>query len=43
MRNRAEKYLGFLPLFSGPCMESGFLTAGIVLAIMVIHHHFRIA
>jgi phosphate transport system permease protein len=28
--------LGFLPLFSGPAYGVGFLTAGIVLAIMVI-------
>lgn len=28
--------LGFLPLFSGPAYGIGFLTAGIVLAIMVI-------
>jgi len=28
--------LGFLPLFSGPAFGVGFLTAGIVLAIMVI-------
>src|SRR3979490_805194 len=28
--------LGFLPLFSGPMYGIGFLTAGIVLAIMVI-------
>ena len=28
--------LGFLPLFQGPCYGVGFLTAGIVLAVMVI-------
>jgi phosphate transport system permease protein len=28
--------LGFLPLFKGPCYGVGFLTAGIVLAVMVI-------
>jgi len=31
-----KKSLGFLPLFSGPTYGLGFLTAGIVLAIMVI-------
>ncbi len=31
-----KKYLGFLPLFQGPAYGVGFLTAGIVLAIMVI-------
>jgi phosphate transport system permease protein len=31
-----KKLLGFLPLFSGPTYGLGFLTAGIVLAIMVI-------
>jgi phosphate transport system permease protein len=31
-----KKSLGFLPLFSGPMYGLGFLTAGIVLAIMVI-------
>jgi phosphate transport system permease protein len=31
-----KKTLGFLPLFSGPAYGVGFLTAGIVLAIMVI-------
>jgi phosphate transport system permease protein len=31
-----KKTLGFLPLFSGPAYGLGFLTAGIVLAIMVI-------
>jgi phosphate transport system permease protein len=30
-----KKTLGFLPLFSGPAYGVGFLTAGIVLAIMV--------
>ena len=32
----AQKYFGFLPLFQGPAYGLGFLTAGIVLAIMVI-------
>jgi phosphate transport system permease protein len=31
-----KESLGFLPLFSGPMYGLGFLTAGIVLAIMVI-------
>jgi len=31
-----KKSLGFLPLFQGPVYGIGFLTAGIVLAIMVI-------
>jgi phosphate transport system permease protein len=31
-----NKTLGFLPIFSGPSYGVGFLTAGIVLAIMVI-------
>jgi phosphate transport system permease protein len=31
-----KKSLGFLPIFSGPAYGLGFLTAGIVLAIMVI-------
>jgi phosphate transport system permease protein len=31
-----KKTLGFLPIFSGPAYGVGFLTAGIVLAIMVI-------
>jgi phosphate transport system permease protein len=31
-----KKALGFLPLFSGPAYGVGFLTAGVVLAIMVI-------
>jgi phosphate transport system permease protein len=31
-----KKTLGFLPLFSGPTYGLGFLTAGVVLAIMVI-------
>jgi phosphate transport system permease protein len=31
-----QKSLGFLPLFQGPAYGIGFLTAGIVLAIMVI-------
>jgi len=31
-----KKILGFLPLFQGPAYGVGFLTAGIVLAVMVI-------
>src|SRR6266702_1739838 len=31
-----EKTLGFLPLFQGPAYGIGFLTAGIVLAIMIV-------
>ena len=31
-----KKALGFLPLFQGPAYGVGFLTAGVVLAIMVI-------
>jgi phosphate transport system permease protein len=31
-----KKTLGFLPLFQGPAYGVGFLTAGIVLAIMII-------
>jgi phosphate transport system permease protein len=31
-----KKTLGFIPLFSGPSYGIGFLTAGIVLALMVI-------
>jgi phosphate transport system permease protein len=31
-----KKSLGFLPLFSGPAYGLGFLTAGVVLALMVI-------
>jgi phosphate transport system permease protein len=31
-----KKTLGFLPLFAGPAYGVGFLTAGVVLAIMVI-------
>jgi phosphate transport system permease protein len=31
-----KKSLGFLPLFSGPAYGVGFLTAGIILAIMAI-------
>jgi phosphate transport system permease protein len=31
-----KKSLGFLPLFTGPAYGVGFLTAGVVLAIMVI-------
>jgi phosphate transport system permease protein len=31
-----KKSLGFLPLFQGPAYGVGFLTAGVVLAIMVI-------
>jgi phosphate transport system permease protein len=30
------KYLGFLPLFSGPPLGIGMLTAGIILAIMIL-------
>ena len=30
------KYLGFLPLFQGPPMGIGMLTAGIVLAVMIL-------
>src|SRR5205807_2376533 len=31
-----KHYLGFLPLFQGPAFGLGFLTAGVVLAIMII-------
>ena len=31
-----KQYLGFLPLFKGPAFGLGFLTAGVVLAIMII-------
>lgn len=31
-----EKHLGFLPLFSGPPMGIGMLTAGVILALMVL-------
>jgi phosphate transport system permease protein len=31
-----KKTLGFLPIFSGPAYGLGFLTAGVILAIMVI-------
>lgn len=31
-----QKYLGFLPLFSGPIYGIGMLTAGVVLAIMIV-------
>lgn len=31
-----SKYLGFLPLFAGPPMGIGMLTAGIILAFMVL-------
>jgi phosphate transport system permease protein len=31
-----KHFLGFLPLFQGPAFGLGFLTAGVVLAIMVI-------
>jgi phosphate transport system permease protein len=31
-----KKVLGFLPLFAGPAYGVGFMTAGIVLAIMII-------
>jgi len=30
------KYLGFLPLFSGPPLGIGMLTAGLILAIMIL-------
>src|SRR5215472_16481435 len=33
-----NKPFGFLPIFKGPSYGVGFLTAGIVLAIMVIHY-----
>jgi phosphate transport system permease protein len=33
---KLKEYLGFLPLFQGPAYGVGFLTAGVVLAIMVI-------
>lgn len=40
MRNSIQPFLkstlGFLPIFSGPAFGVGFLTAGIVLAVMVI-------
>ena len=36
MQPALKNTLGFLPLFSGPMYGIGFLTAGIVLAIMVI-------
>ena len=40
MRNgiqpQLKQYLGFLPLFKGPAFGLGFLTAGVVLAIMII-------
>ena len=40
MRNgiqpQLKQYLGFLPLFKGPAYGLGFLTAGVVLAIMII-------
>jgi len=31
-----QKYLGFLPLFKGPIYGIGMLTAGIILAIMIL-------
>ena len=31
-----KKWLGFLPLFQGPAYGIGFLTAGIVLSIMIV-------
>jgi phosphate transport system permease protein len=31
-----SKYLGFIPLFAGPRVSVGMLTAGVVLAIMVL-------
>jgi phosphate transport system permease protein len=31
-----EKYLGFLPLFEGPPMGIGMLTAGFILALMIL-------
>ena len=31
-----QNYLGFLPLFSGPPMGIGMLTAGIILALMIL-------
>ena len=31
-----KRFLGFLPLFQGPAFGLGFLTAGVVLAIMII-------
>lgn len=31
-----KQFLGFLPLFRGPAFGLGFLTAGVVLAIMII-------
>ncbi len=31
-----KKYLGFLPLFSGPPLGIGMLTAGVILAIMIL-------
>jgi phosphate transport system permease protein len=33
---KLKEYLGFIPLFQGPAYGIGFLTAGLVLAIMVI-------
>jgi phosphate transport system permease protein len=32
-----SRTLGFLPLFQGPSYGVGFLAAGIILAIMVVH------
>ena len=31
-----QKFFGYLPLFSGPIYGVGFLTAGVVLAIMIV-------
>lgn len=31
-----KRFLGFLPLFKGPAFGLGFLTAGVVLAVMII-------
>jgi phosphate transport system permease protein len=31
-----ESYLGFIPLFSGPMMGIGMLTAGLVLTLMIL-------
>src|SRR5271168_431273 len=40
MRDYAEPflqhYLGFLPIFAGPIYGVGMLTAGIILAIMIV-------
>ncbi|MEM3161810.1 MAG: phosphate ABC transporter permease subunit PstC [Candidatus Bathyarchaeia archaeon] len=34
--SRLQEFFGFIPIFSGPIYGGGFLTAGIVLAIMII-------